>query len=408
MKELWRVIPNYEPYESSNLGNIRVSENYKYKIINPFDSNKGYLRCKLPIFGINFKRLVHRLVGFTWIENLDPKNKTQINHKDGKKYNNVYTNLEWCTGKENVNHAFDTGLRTDNIKISMLDIITKKKYDFRSLNEAGIYLKIAVDTLVTYIPRSIKYPIFDRYVFIIDNDMIDRMLNTTRSQSKKVYVYNYITNEYSNYTSMAHASIYTGMNTYSIREALNKKKKYNYYIGGYVFSYAKDFTYDIIDKKTAQYDRDRIWSKPVVRIGNEIEVYNYDTKEVKVFPGRDEASIFIGCKSDQITNALIRSKKIKQTGIIYGYGVKMSKDTREWYPYTLGSILNSKSGLRITTNVFEISNENGEKRYVHLKELSEILKYSIGIIKNALKIGQVKINELVIRSGKNVTVTIVK
>jgi len=52
---------------------------------------------------------VHRLVGYAFIDNL--LDKEQINHKDGDKTNNNASNLEWCTNKENSDHAFNTGLK---------------------------------------------------------------------------------------------------------------------------------------------------------------------------------------------------------------------------------------------------------------------------------------------------------
>lgn len=51
---------------------------------------------------------IHRLVAETYIKNTE--NKPQINHKDGNKLNNHFTNLEWVTQSENVKHAYNIGL----------------------------------------------------------------------------------------------------------------------------------------------------------------------------------------------------------------------------------------------------------------------------------------------------------
>lgn len=53
---------------------------------------------------------VHRLV----LASFSPRNdmeQLQVNHIDGDKTNNTLSNLEWVTAKENVAHAFKTGLR---------------------------------------------------------------------------------------------------------------------------------------------------------------------------------------------------------------------------------------------------------------------------------------------------------
>lgn len=70
--------------------------------------NQGYFRVELYINGKAHHYKVARLVAFAFVPN--PDNKPVVNHKDGIKTRDVYTNLEWVTISENTKHAFDTGL----------------------------------------------------------------------------------------------------------------------------------------------------------------------------------------------------------------------------------------------------------------------------------------------------------
>lgn len=113
MSEIWRDIDGYEGlYQVSNLGNVlslhpHRSKKEKPKIIS-HDNIHGYHRVELHANGNKTKFLVHRLVADMFLPN--PDNKSEVNHKDGNKDNNTVDNLEWCTHRENMKHAYVNNL----------------------------------------------------------------------------------------------------------------------------------------------------------------------------------------------------------------------------------------------------------------------------------------------------------
>ena len=108
MTEIWRDIPNYEGlYQVSNLGNVkslyRLANNNHIiheKILKPQRNYNGYLIVNLYKNNKMKPKLIHRLVGKTFIDN--PNNFNYINHIDKNKSNNNVNNLEWCTQSYNV------------------------------------------------------------------------------------------------------------------------------------------------------------------------------------------------------------------------------------------------------------------------------------------------------------------
>lgn len=75
------------------------------KLLRPNKSKQGYLYFS-P--GANRKASIHRQVAFAYVPN--PNNYPVVNHKDGNKSNNHYTNLEWTTHSQNTKHAFENKL----------------------------------------------------------------------------------------------------------------------------------------------------------------------------------------------------------------------------------------------------------------------------------------------------------
>lgn len=97
--EIW-IINN--GYEVSNKGRIIGK---KGKLLNCNPNKDGYLQCSVTFDDGFHAGSVHRAVAYLFIPNDDPIHKIEVNHKDGIKHHNYDTNLEWCTKKENEQHA---------------------------------------------------------------------------------------------------------------------------------------------------------------------------------------------------------------------------------------------------------------------------------------------------------------
>lgn len=73
------------------------------RFLKPIKTKDGYLSVNLYMGGKTHLKRIHRLVAEAFIPNLGEK--PYVNHIDGNKVNNDIKNLEWCTQKENVQHA---------------------------------------------------------------------------------------------------------------------------------------------------------------------------------------------------------------------------------------------------------------------------------------------------------------
>lgn len=108
MEEIWKDIEITSPiYQISSLGRVRLKG--KEQPIKAMRNRDGYLRIRIPINGKRITKSLHRIVAITFIPN--PENKPYVNHIDGNKHNNFLINLEWCTGSENMKHAYAIGLQ---------------------------------------------------------------------------------------------------------------------------------------------------------------------------------------------------------------------------------------------------------------------------------------------------------
>ena len=116
-------VSGYEGYyQVSNLGKVRSVTRYvcrsrggKQILVGRLlrNSKSGpaqstYYSVALSKKGKATTKRVHRLVAETFLPN--NKGKAEVNHINGNKLDNRLSNLEWCTSKENKQHAMKTGL----------------------------------------------------------------------------------------------------------------------------------------------------------------------------------------------------------------------------------------------------------------------------------------------------------
>jgi hypothetical protein len=101
MEEEWRDVIENNNYMVSNTG--KVFSKYSQKEMYLRTNRQGYIFVRLSKDGKKCDRFVHRLMGIAFLEN--PDNLPEINHKDEIKGNNLLSNLEWVTSKQNNNYG---------------------------------------------------------------------------------------------------------------------------------------------------------------------------------------------------------------------------------------------------------------------------------------------------------------
>lgn len=132
MTEEWRSIPGFSGrYEVSNLGRVRsIAELRRYahwrtgkehfrqtetKVLAQQKQNCGYMLVQLFDGETRKASTAHRLVAIAFCSGFFEG--ANVNHRDGVKTNNVPSNLEWVTAKDNNLHAVDVGLNSQAIRV---------------------------------------------------------------------------------------------------------------------------------------------------------------------------------------------------------------------------------------------------------------------------------------------------
>jgi hypothetical protein len=124
-QEVWLPVKDWEgKYEVSSFGRVKSlsrkigggSGYYsKERILIQQSDKDGYRQISFPIANRkNVTVRVHHLVANAFVSN--PENKPFVNHKNGVRWHNYATNIEWSTPRENVLHGFHcNGREVENV-----------------------------------------------------------------------------------------------------------------------------------------------------------------------------------------------------------------------------------------------------------------------------------------------------
>lgn len=151
-------LPNVErPLVCNNKGDVYDLELKEYIKHRP--TQFGYIDVLIRVSDYNNKKewfknyKVHRLVASLFCPKPGNKDWYDVNHKDGDKTNNYYTNLEWVTKKENMRHAIQTGLISVRWILSR-NIQTGEIKRFSSTLECSRYFNIGETVLLKRLNRG--------------------------------------------------------------------------------------------------------------------------------------------------------------------------------------------------------------------------------------------------------------
>ena len=159
--ETWKEITwTNGRYFVSDEGRVMTRNGRKKKpesedgIMRPTAHPQGYLKVNLFVNRKYHTCLIHNLVMAAFVGDSEGRD---VNHKNGIKTDNRLTNLEYCTRKENTDHAIRMGLRSDvrNVAAIRDGKMVHKAVVSREMAE-WVKKELNTDTDLETISRSIR------------------------------------------------------------------------------------------------------------------------------------------------------------------------------------------------------------------------------------------------------------
>lgn len=304
----WRRITGFPDYEVSNDGLVRRVTESGYRPVKIRKKKNGYMEVKVFLNGKRKYFLVHRLV-CTAFNGEAPSVKHQVNHDDGNKENNLYTNLVWSTGKVNQNHARDTGLSNCSYKVIVHNVVEKTTEVYRSIEQVMSKFsltKSAVEGFIRGYPNAI-YNLFYTFELLYSEDS-----TTIRSDARSIRVKDFVTGTEFTVGSPRLTSYLTKMSEMAVRSNLDSDRL----VGGYMFKSSDDHgPFPRYSVDAALMSREDFQNG--VKLEHKVIVTDSRTGESREYNSAEEVALAIGIRKNIIYYHLRRQSTTPHQGYLF-------------------------------------------------------------------------------------------
>lgn len=214
-QEGFYVAPNYNRFSVTRDGRVFDRIRQHFPSIYPsrhLSTGKIYLKTtgNIP---------VHILVADTFLDDshIPINERPEVNHIDGNTENNRDINLEWCIHRENITHAYETGLMSTNIPLLCKNLLTHEIKRFYSYRDCARFFNVHLDRIRYFLNSKRKDKTFMTYFSLIkegeewsdiNKDCIDKH---SKSCSKPTVVINKELRQLHIFKSITEASKYVNI-----------------------------------------------------------------------------------------------------------------------------------------------------------------------------------------------------
>lgn len=287
-----KEIPGYSTDMDGNIWKMVEEDGVITPIMHQMHNRYSNSYKSLHIEGENGDRTIktHRAICETF-HGRSEGDRILVNHIDGNKWNNHPNNLEWSSYSENNDHAYQTGLRSDNKDVKVLDLVENSLKVFASLTDAARYFGINQALMHHWLNGKSKRKVQQgRYlVAYVTEDFPEydksEIGSRNKYEPKPVKVTNLETNEVKYTANTVSAAIYAKLDIKpnSLRVALERGNGKTEY-GNFVFEYLPDdFNRNEVEMINLATRKKRVLDKPI-RPPVPIRVENLLTGVIKEYP----------------------------------------------------------------------------------------------------------------------------